>query len=137
MPERRRALYLRRLHVSSVTGLPGLPRVRPLGLPCYMWVPFMSCKAVLEAVASFSLTAFFALAIKCERATCRSGWYVNGVNPLGIYRCRPVLGDPEHDIEDARARRSFSDDREEVGYLYCTGGATPRHNGTRVWCDRP
>lgn len=64
------------------------------------------------------------------------GWYVNGVAPDGLFELRPVLGRPEDDIDDARARRDIRDDRAVLGRLYCTGGATPRQDGTSVWCQR-
>jgi len=93
---------------------------------------------VLDMAKAFSLAMLIAFGVRCERIAnpCRAGWYVNGVNQAGIYRCRPVLGRPEDDIDDARSLRNFGDDREELGYLHCTGGATPRQDGSSVWCDR-
>jgi hypothetical protein len=92
----------------------------------------------MDAVKTGALAAAVALVIRCERTShpCEAGWYINGINPAGIYRCRPVLGRPENDIDDARSLRVFPDDREELGYLHCTGGATPRQDGTSIWCQR-
>lgn len=62
------------------------------------------------------------------------GWYCNGVRPDGRYEFRPVLGRPEMDLEDARARRQIADDRRSVGWIWCWRPATPRQDGSRVWC---
>lgn len=64
------------------------------------------------------------------------GWYVNGVRPTGRFEMRPVLGDPERDLEDARQRINIDDERALEGRIYCTGGATPRQDGSSVWCQR-
>ncbi len=74
---------------------------------------------------------------RCDpRKPCAAGWYIEGINPAGVYRCRPVLGDPDRDIEDARYRLELPDDRRTYGWLYCPTPTTPRHDGARVWCER-
>ena len=65
-----------------------------------------------------------------------AGWYVNGVRPDGAFEARPVLGRPGDDLRDAVERRDIADDRALYGRLYCTGGSTPRQDGTEVWCQR-
>lgn len=65
-----------------------------------------------------------------------AGFYVNGVRPDGRYEARPVLGRPEQDLDDARARREIVDDRRIVGWIWCWRPATPRQDGLRVWCER-
>lgn len=62
-------------------------------------------------------------------------WFVNGVRPDGRYEALPVLGRPEADLDDARARRSIADDRRIVGWIWCRRPATPRQDGARVWCE--
>lgn len=64
------------------------------------------------------------------------GWFVNGVRPSGEFEARPWLGRPQDDLDDAHARREIADDRVLVGRVWCTGGATPRQDGTKVWCQR-
>jgi hypothetical protein len=63
-------------------------------------------------------------------------WYVNGVHSDGWFELRPVLGDPDRDLEDAHARLDIRDGRHVIATLYCTGGAMPRQNGIKVWCQR-
>lgn len=58
-------------------------------------------------------------------AACPIGWWVNGISPAGIYECRPVLGDPERDLEDAHARRDLGDERAIRGRIYCGWRVTP------------
>ena len=79
--------------------------------------------SIVRAVAALPpvLGALLAPAI----ARCPPGWYVNGVRPSGIYECRPVLGRPERDISDARARLESGDSRAITGRLRCTGGDSP------------
>lgn len=67
--------------------------------------------------------------------TAPPGWYINGVRPDGRYEALPVLGRPEADLDDARARRSIADDRCIVGWIWCWRPATPRQDGVRVWCE--
>ncbi len=95
---------------------------------------------VVDAIKAIALTIAAVLGVVCarnvQRGRCPPGWYVNGVSPEGRYRCRPVLGRPQDDVADAKARREIRDDREVADYTVCTGGATPRHDGRRVWCQR-
>jgi hypothetical protein len=65
-----------------------------------------------------------------------AGWYVNGARPGGSYQLAPVLGRPQDDLDDARARRSSAESAPVSGWLYCTGGATLRQDGLSVWCQR-
>lgn len=75
--------------------------------------------------------------ISCDHAECPDRWYVNGVRPNGRYQCLPVLGDPERDIEDARARVEIHDARSIEGAIYCTGGARPIVVDSRtIGCQR-
>ncbi len=82
----------------------------------------------------------FTLAVASHVHRCRmsapTGWYVNGVRPDGAFELRPVLGAPDRDLEDAHARRDIDDPRAFRGWIYCTGGATPRQDGLSVWCQR-
>lgn len=77
-----------------------------------------------------------ALAFTVRRCQAPPGWYVNGVDPDGWADLRPVLGDPAADLADARARRDIIDHRRIVVRIHCTGGATPRQDGSSVWCQR-
>lgn len=81
---------------------------------------------------------FLALIASVPLRYCNAppGWYVNGVSPNGEAELRPVLGDPGADLVDARARRDISDPRRIVVRIHCTGGATPRQDGLKVWCQR-
>ncbi len=75
--------------------------------------------------------------ISCDHAECPDRWYVNGVRPNGRYQCLPVLGDPERDIDDAKAKIEWHDSRAIDGEIYCTGGAHPIVVGPRtVGCQR-
>lgn len=76
--------------------------------------------AILLAVA-----AARTFATPLERHCPEPGWYLNGVRPSGAYQCLPVLGDPERDLDDARERRVFADERALEGRIHCTGGARP------------
>ena len=67
-----------------------------------------------------------ALAPRCpDRASCPRPDYANGVRPDGSYECRLVLGTPEHDLDDARARRDLPDGCAIPGRIVCTGGHRP------------
>lgn len=67
--------------------------------------------------------------------TAPPGWFINGVRENGRYEALPVLGLPKADLDDARARREIRDDRRIVGWIWCWRPATPRQDGTRVWCE--
>lgn len=73
-----------------------------------------------------------------QRARARPGWYINGVRPDGSYEMLPVLGSPERDLDDARARIQIPDDRSLSARIYCTGGAHPiaNNDGVSVGCQR-
>jgi|ERR1051325_2241449 hypothetical protein len=67
-----------------------------------------------------------ALAARCpNRARCPREFYANGVRPDGSFECRPVLGSPEHDLDDARARRDLPDGCAIPGRIHCTGTSRP------------
>ena len=67
-----------------------------------------------------------ALAVRCPtRARCGRDWYMNGVRPDGRYECRQVLGAPEQDLEDARARRDLPEGCVVRGQIHCTGTSRP------------
>lgn len=71
-----------------------------------------------------------------HRCPAPPGWYVNGVRPDGTYELAPVLGRAQEDLLDAWLRRELSGPTPVRGALYCTGGATLRHDGLSVWCQR-
>lgn len=64
-------------------------------------------------------------AVRPRVGRCPTGWYANGVRPWGSYECRPALGDPAHDLQDARDRVFIDDDRAIRDRIYCTGGSHP------------
>lgn len=87
-------------------------------------------------LVSLALLAW-SFALRPHRYRAPSGWYVNGVSPAGAFELRRVLGNPARDLDDAHARRDWSaEDHPIAGQIYCTGGATPRHDGESVWCQR-
>ncbi len=87
-------------------------------------------EGLLCAVGSFVLMAWCCVTYT-DRVSAPRGWYVNGVHPDGRFEWRPVLGDPRE-----LHPRPIHDDRHVTGRVYCTGGATPRQNGQKVWCQR-
>ena len=67
-----------------------------------------------------------ALAPRCPtRARCARDWFANGVRPDGAFECRRVLGAPEQDLDDARARRNLPDGCAIPGRIHCTGTSRP------------
>lgn len=94
--------------------------------------------ALTERLAS-TLLAVVVSTFGCpDHARCVAGWYLNGVRPSGEFECRPVLGDAASDLDDARARRDFHDERAVRGRIYCTGGSHPviGADGASVGCQR-
>lgn len=71
-----------------------------------------------------------------DRLTAPPGWLTAAARPDGSYELEPVLGRPQDDLEDARARRQLPGPDAVRGWLYCTGGATLRQDGHSVWCQR-
>jgi hypothetical protein len=71
-----------------------------------------------------------------QRMVAPRGWYVNGARPSGEYELAPVLGRSQDDLLDAWIRREIAGPRPVRGEIYCTGGATLRHDGLSVWCQR-
>ena len=72
------------------------------------------------------LAAFlFVLAVMLGPKRCRAGWYVEGVRPTGIARCRPSppagCGEPVPPFNQPCPM----DTRSEPMAIYCTGGAVP------------
>jgi hypothetical protein len=79
----------------------------------------MSRLAIVIVVAA-------AIVPRCPtHARCPSDHYANGVRPDGSFECRPVLGTPEHDLDDARARRDLPDGCAIPGKIHCSGGSRP------------
>lgn len=71
-----------------------------------------------------------------QRCAAPRGWYVNGAQPRGSYELQPVLGRSQDDLLDAWLQRELAGPAPVRGALYCTGGATLRHDGLSVWCQR-
>lgn len=74
-----------------------------------------------ELVSAF----VFALAVLLSPKTCRPGWYVEGVRPSGLARCRPEpprdCGEPVPPFEQPCPH----DERVEQRVIICTGGTQP------------
>ena len=78
-----------------------------------------------------------AFVLQPHHATCPDRWYAEGIRPNGAFTCRPVLGDPTQDLEDAHNRINIADPRAVTSQIYCTGGAHPIVVGPRtVGCQR-
>ena len=80
----------------------------------------MSPRPIIIVVVAAALEA------RCPtRARCPRAYYANGVKLDGSFECRPVLGTPERDLDDARARRDLPDGCAIPGKIHCTGGSRP------------
>lgn len=90
--------------------------------------------SVRDLVLSLLLVLWCALS-RAQVVHAPPGWYVNGARPDGGFELDQVLGDPMRDLDDARNQLDLAGGRV-LGWLYCTGGATPRQNGIKVWCQR-
>lgn len=79
-----------------------------------------------------------AMVTRPTRARCPAGYDLRtGVRPSGEFRCWPhPVGDPEWDGTWMRPDRARQPDGAFGARVYCTGGATPRQDGTSVWCQR-
>ena len=88
------------------------------------------------ACATLALATLGAVPGPAREHGAPRGFYVNGVRPDGRYEMRPVLGRPEADLDDARARREIRDERRIIGWIWCWLPETPRQDGMRVWCER-
>lgn len=94
-------------------------------------MPAMTPMSVQDLVLSFVLVVWGAL-VHAQVIHAPPHWYVNGAHPDGWLELRPVLGSP-----DDTGREDYSTDtRRRVARLYCTGGATPRQDGLKAWCQR-
>lgn len=58
-----------------------------------------------------------------QRCPAPPGWYAERVRPSGSYELAPVLGRPQDDLDDARARREIAGPAPVDGWIICTGGA--------------
>lgn len=87
----------------------------------------MESAPVWEVVCALASQVMLCLAfiMHPSHATCPTGWYAEGVRPGGQLACRPVVGQPERDIDDARAGIQSHDERVLQSRVYCTGGSHP------------
>lgn len=119
------------LYTVCITAALGWFALLLVGLAiCYSAELYRLCEPwldlVLDAGPVITIVALAGIAVyRCDRGVCQLGWYVNGVKPSGDYECRPALGDPDRDLEDALERRNIRDERSIRSAVYCTGGMHP------------
>lgn len=88
------------------------------------------------------------LALHPVAASCPAGHDLRtGVRRSGAYKCWPAPVAPrdwsvarQGQVTDwdgtwQRPERSVQPDGAIAGRVYCFGGATPRQDGQRVWCE--
>lgn len=92
---------------------------------------------MLYRLISLGLLAL-AFALRPQRARCPPGRDLRvGIRRDGHFACwsHPV-GDPDQDGTWRRPERGVQRDDAIESRIYCTGGAVPRQDGIRVWCQR-
>ena len=85
---------------------------------------------VITAIGSIALL-LVAFCRQPQIASCPPRWYVNGVQPSGVFGCRPIPP-IEPDARGHEPDPPPRDDPELYGQIYCTSGTQPIYVNFRV-----
>lgn len=67
----------------------------------------------------------FVIAVLLSPKRCREGWFVDGVRPSGVTRCRPAPPPRCGEPVPPHNQPCPKDERAELMVIYCTGGTRP------------